>query len=166
MHEFWRIMIVLAASTVGTMGIILQFGIEKRVILWALISSILCCGGYEITYLLGGDLFISSFVGSAISAAFSDVMAHYVKVPATVMIIPGIVPLVPGGKLYYTMLGAVSSDKAMYTENGKDALLIAAGLAMGIIAVTAVSKPVNEWLSERRLRKAAEYSKNDTDSEK
>jgi uncharacterized membrane protein YjjB (DUF3815 family) len=166
MHEFWRIMIVLAASTVGTMGIILQFGIEKRVILWALISSILCCGGYEITYLLGGDLFISSFVGSAISAAFSDVMAHYVKVPATVMIIPGIVPLVPGGKLYYTMLGAVSSDKAMYAENGKDALLIAAGLAMGIIAVTAVSKPVNEWLSERRLRKAAEYSKNDTDSEK
>lgn len=160
MQEFWRIMIVLAASTVGTMGIILQFGIEKKVIFWALISSILCCGGYELVYLCGGGLFLSSLVGSALSAAFSDVMAHYVKVPATVMIIPGIVPLVPGGKLYYTMLGAVSSDMAMFSENGRGALLIAAGLAMGIIAVTAVSKPVNEWISERKLRKAADDSKN------
>ena len=67
------------------------------------------------------------------------------------MIIPGIIILVPGGKLYYTMLGAVSSDMAMFSQYGKEALLVASGLALGIIAVTAISRPINALLN-RMLR--------------
>ena len=151
----WGIAVILLASTVGTMGIILQFGIEKRVFLWALIASILCCGAYEVTARLGGDFFVASFVASVVAAAYSDLMAHLVKVPATVMIIPAIVPLVPGGRLYYTMLGAVREDMSLFYDNGKAALLIAAGLAIGIIAVTAVSRPLNAKiaeLSQRRIK--------------
>ena len=155
--EPWGLAVILIASTVGTMGIILQFGIEKRVILWALISSILCCAAYELSYKLFDDmvggLFLASMVASAVAAAYSDVMAHLVKVPATVLIIPAIVPLVPGGKLYYTMYGAVSSDMAKFSANGIDALQIAAGLAIGIIAVTAISRPINSWLGDRRQKR-------------
>ena len=146
--ESWGIAMILVASTVGTMGIILQFGIEKRVIVWALISSILCCAAYEISAMLGADFFLASFIASAVAAAYSDFMAHLVKVPATVMIIPGIVPLVPGGRLYYTMLGAVSENMTLFSENGTAALSIAAGLAMGIIAVTAISRPLNAKIAE------------------
>ena len=148
----WGIAMILVASTVGTMGIILQFGIEKRVIIWALISSILCCATYEMLFEAGWGLFMSSFIASAVAAAYSDVMAHIVKVPATVLIIPAIVPLVPGGKLYYTMYGAVSSDMVKFSSNGIDALKIAAGLAIGVIAVTAISRPVNAWIGERRSK--------------
>ena len=91
----WEVAIILIASTVGTMGIILQFGIEKRVILLALLSSLLCCAAYEISFRLGCGFFVSSLIASAVAAAYSDFMAHMVKVPATVMIIPAIVPLVP-----------------------------------------------------------------------
>lgn len=146
--ESWGIAMILVASTVGTMGIILQFGIEKRIILWALISSILCCAAYEISAMLGGGMFLSSLIASAVAAAYSDLMAHIVKVPATVMIIPGIVPLVPGGRLYYTMLGAVSENMSLFSENGTAALQIAAGLAIGIIAVTAISRPLNAKIAE------------------
>ena len=155
--EPWGLAVILVASTIGTMGIILQFGIEKRVIVWALISSILCCAAYELSYKLfdgmTGSLFLASLVASAVAAAYSDVMAHFVKVPATVLIIPAIVPLVPGGKLYYTMYGAVSSDMAKFSANGLDALQIAAGLAIGIIAVTAVSRPINLWLGEKKQKR-------------
>ena len=155
--EPWGLAVILVASTIGTMGIILQFGIEKRVIVWALISSILCCAAYELSYKLfddmAGSLFLASLVASAVAAAYSDVMAHFVKVPATVLIIPAIVPLVPGGKLYYTMYGAVSSDMAKFSANGLDALQIAAGLAIGIIAVTAVSRPINLWLGEKKQKR-------------
>ena len=68
------------------------------------------------------------------------------------MIIPGIVPLVPGGRLFYTMLGAVSENMVQFSENGSAALQIAAGLAIGIIAVTAISRPVNSKLAELHLR--------------
>ncbi len=145
--------VVLIASTVGTMGIILQFGIEKRIIIWALIASVLCCAAYEVSFRLGSGFFLSSLIASAVAAAYSDFMAHMVKVPATVMIIPAIVPLVPGGRLYYTMLGAVSEDMELFSYNGSTALQIAAGLAMGIIAVTAVSRPLNLRIAEFNQRK-------------
>ena len=148
--ELLRILVVLVSSTIATMGIIMMFGIEKRVLLWALLSSVLCCGGYEFTLLMGGGLLWACLVGSALSAAYSDAMAHWLKVPATVLIIPGIVPLVPGGKLYYTMLAAVSSDPETFSLRGKEALLMAAGLAIGVIAVTAVARPVNAKLAELR----------------
>ena len=48
----------------------------------------------------------------------------------------------------YTMLGAVNSDIAMFSEKGKGVLLIAAGLAVGVIAVTAISRPINAKLGE------------------
>ena len=153
MDEIIRIAIILAASTVGTMGIILQFGIEKRAIVWALISSIFCCAAYEIAYLFGCGFFLSSLIASGVAAAYSDVVAHLLKVPATVMIIPGIVPLVPGSRLYYTMLGAVNSDMQSFYENGTAALQMSAGLAIGIIAVTAVSRPLNQKIAEIRQKK-------------
>ena len=147
--------VLLLSSTVATMGIAIMFGVEKRVLVWALLSALLCCLGYEVTLMLGGGLLIASMVGSALAAAYSDVMAHWLKTPATVLIIPGIVPLVPGGKLYYTMLGAVSSDMALFSQNGKEALLCAAGLTIGIVAVTAVSRPLNRKLAEYRSEKSA-----------
>lgn len=148
----WNIAIVLIASTVGTMGIILQFGIEKRVIIFALISSILCCAAYEISLELGCGLFAASLIASAVSAAYSDFFAHFVKVPATVLIIPAIVPLVPGGSLYYTMYCALNSDMDGFASYGINALKIAAGLAIGVILVTAVSRPINAYLAERKIK--------------
>lgn len=142
--------VLMLSAVVATMGIAIMFGIEKRVLFWALPSALLCCLGYEITLMLGGSLIVASMVGSALSAAYSDAMAHWLKTPATVLIIPGIVPLVPGGKLYYTMLGAVSSDMEMFSQNGKEALLCAAGLTIGIVAVTAISRPLNRRLAEYR----------------
>ncbi len=147
--------VLLLSSTVATMGIAIMFGVEKRVLFWALLSALLCCLGYEVTLMLGGGLLVASMVGSALAAAYSDVMAHWLKTPATVLISPGIVPLVPGGKLYYTMLGAVSSDMALFSQNGKEALLCAAGLTIGIVAVTAVSRPLNRKLAEYRSERSA-----------
>lgn len=155
----WEIAVILIASTVGTMGIILQFGIEKRIILWALIASILCCAAYEAAYRLNCGFFISAFIASAVAAAYSDLMAHKVKVPATVMIIPAIVPLVPGGRLYYTMLGAVNGNMNGFYNNGKIALMVAAGIAIGIIAVTAISRPLNAKIAEINQKKALKNRK-------
>ena len=146
----WPISVILIASTVATMGMILQFGIEKRVIIWALISSILCCAAYEASLELGCGLFVASLIASAVAAAYSDFFAHFVKVPATVLIIPAIVPLVPGGSLYYTMYCAVNSDMGNFASYGLNALKIAVGLAIGVILVTAISRPINAYLAEKK----------------
>lgn len=153
MGEILRIVVVLVSSTIATMGIIMMYGIDKKVLAWALVSALLSCAGYELSMLCGLGLFLANAIGSALAAAYSDIMAHFLKVPATVMIITGIVPLVPGGRLYYTMLGAVRSDMQMFSENGKSVLLIAAGIAIGLIAVTAVSRPLNARINQQKNKK-------------
>lgn len=139
--------LIMLAAMIGTLGIAFAFNVEKRVIGWVLLASFLCCVAYDTTMALGGGLFIASLIGSSVTTLYSYVMARVIKTPVTIMIIPGIIILVPGGKLYYTMLGAVSSDMAMFSQYGKEALLVASGLAIGIIAVTAISRPINALLN-------------------
>lgn len=139
--------LVMIAAMIGTLGIAFAFGVEKRSIGWVMLASFLCCVAYDTTVALGGGLFVASILGSSVTTLYSYVMARVIKTPVTVMIIPGIIILVPGGKLYYTMLGAVSSDMEMFAKHGKEALLVASGLALGIIAVTAISRPINAMLN-------------------
>ncbi|MBE6685044.1 MAG: threonine/serine exporter [Ruminococcaceae bacterium] len=146
-EEIIRGALTMVWAMIGTLGIALIFNVEKRVIGWVLLASFLCCVAYDTAMALGGGLFIASLIGSSVTTLYSYVMARVIKTPVTVMIIPGIIILVPGGMLYYTMLGAVSSDMAMFSKYGKEALLVASGLALGIIAVTAISRPINALLN-------------------
>ena len=148
MNDGWRILIVVISGLVGSLGFALIFGVNKKHLLFALVPSLLSCLAFELVVLSGAGLFVAAFVGAALAASYSDIMAHRIKTPATIMIIIGIIPLVPGAKLYYTMEGIVRNDLAQITKFGEEALMIAAGIAVGIIAVTAISRPINAKISE------------------
>ncbi len=148
-----RISVLLIATIVCSTGFSLIYGLRKKLIIYAVLSSLISCLAYEVAYLLGCGLFLSAMIASGLTAAYSDTMAHRIKVPATMMIIVGILPLVPGAKLYYTMLGAVQEDMEMFYSSGEAALLLAAGLAVGIVAVTAVSRPINAKLANINSKK-------------
>lgn len=160
-EQIIRIAIVVASGVIGSVGFALIFGVAKKHFVFAIISSLLSCLAFELVFALGGGMFVSAAVGAGLTAAYSDIMAHKIKAPATVMIIIGIIPLVPGARLYYTMLGIVRDDMQMFSQNGESALLIAAGIAVGIIVVTAISKPINAKLSElsHKNKKIKEKSK-------
>ena len=49
---------------------------------------------------------------------------------------PAIISLVPGGFLYYSMVGLVTGDSAEAWRNANATLLTALGIAMGILIVS------------------------------
>ncbi len=151
--EILRISIILLSTVVCCTGFSFVYGLRRSHIVFAVISALISCLTYELAYLFGCGLLLSALIASALAAAYSDILAHKIKVPATMMIIVGILPLVPGARIYYTMLGIVQDDTDMFYSNGEAALLIAAGLALGIIAVTAISRPINAKLSELHNKK-------------
>ena len=158
-NEIIRISMLILATLVGSAGFALVFGVEKKHFLWAILSSVICCVTYEIAFLIGCGMFVSAFIGAGFSAAYSDIMAHKLKVPATMMIIIGILPLVPGSKLYYTMLSVVQNDVLGFKKNATAALWLAAGIAVGIITVTAISRPINTKISELNSKKISAKDK-------
>ncbi len=149
-NELLRIAIILISTFVCCSGFSMIYGLRGKHVLFAVLSSLISCLAYELAYLSGLGLLLSAMIASALAAAYSDIMAHKLKVPATMMIIVGILPLVPGARLYYTMLGIVREDSVMFYSNGEAALLLAAGLAIGIIAVTALSKPINALIQQKK----------------
>ena len=77
------------------------------------------------------------------ATVYAEVMARAVKAPATPILACSIIPLVPGGKLYYTTYYFVTSDMEKFDTTLGETLQIAAGLAVGIICVSVIVHEIN-----------------------
>ncbi len=101
-----------------------------------------CLGGSLgwLVYLLLGwqsDVY-AYFVATIVIALYSEVMARVCRVPVTLFLTTGILPLVPGAGMYYTMKYCASGDMAMFMETGVHTLALAGAIALGIVLVTSL----------------------------
>ena len=124
----------LLSAFVGSMGFALIFGMRRRYLFAASLGALLGWGVFLLTDWLLGNSFLSSLAAAAFALTYSEVMAKALKTPATLFVIPAIVPLVPGGSLFYTMSYAVHRDlenaRLFGTRTGESALAIAAGISI------------------------------------
>ena len=80
----------------------------------------------------------SLLLGAAVAALLAELLARWYHKPVTMFLVPGIIPLVPGGRAYVTMLHFLQGD----ATNGLNALLetvFAAGaIAVGMILISSI----------------------------
>jgi len=65
-------------------------------------------------------------------------MARILKTPVTVFLITGIIPLVPGGNLYYTMNYVLAKQWHLSSLYGQKTILIAIAVAAGIMIASSI----------------------------
>lgn len=87
----------------------------------------------------GWSLILSNAVAALAAAVYGEIMARLQKAPVSIYSIPSIIPLVPGGSLYYTMAALMNGDQAEFMSRGSDTLMIALGIAIGIISVSVIA---------------------------
>jgi uncharacterized membrane protein YjjB (DUF3815 family) len=85
----------------------------------------------------------SLFFASITLGIFSEIMARVLKTPVTTFIVPALIPLVPGGGMYYTMLESVQGNIYTSLETGLQTLSNAGALAVGIVFVSSISRIIN-----------------------
>ena len=66
------------------------------------------------------------------------------KSPTTTFLMTALVPLIPGGGLYYTMTNAISGDVIGFIERGLKTISLAVALALGVIVVTVMMNIINK----------------------
>lgn len=76
--------------------------------------------------------FLQSFAASAATAVWSEVLARVKKTPAQQYLIIGLIPLVPGGTLYYAMSALVRQDWAQAQFYGYRVSAFVLGIAAGV----------------------------------
>ena len=126
------------SGLIGTVGYTLINRMRLRRIALASLGGALSVIAWFICLYFTNNEFISNLAGALVVTVYSEIMARVCKAPATIYLVPGIIPLVPGGRLYYTMSALVSSDMEGFRANGFRTVEIALGIAVGIVLVSTI----------------------------
>jgi uncharacterized membrane protein YjjB (DUF3815 family) len=129
-------------SFLSTIGFAVLFGIPKNSIFKSGIAGALGWVTFYIISINFNSHISGTFFAAIAVGILGELLARYYKKPATVYIIPGIVPLVPGAGMYYTMLALVRKDFYVAISKGTETFFIAAAISLGIIISTSLSRSI------------------------
>ncbi len=128
---------VLVAFAVSTAFSVL-FGVRGRHIVFAGAAGALA----YLVYLLAAPLGVlpQFLVYGAVAALAAEVFARLLKAPATLYLAAGLVPIVPGGQLYESVLLALSGSPTQSAWMLYDTLLQVGAIAVGLMLVASLLK--------------------------
>ena len=139
-----EIAIRVLAAALGTLGFGVLFNIRGKKLLVGALGGMFAWLLFE---LLGGVVQnepIRYFIVSAAASVYAEIFARLMKTPRTTFWIVNLIPLIPGGSLYYTMSSAVGSDFELFMQRGMYTLELAAALSLGIVTVAALSRIIKK----------------------
>ncbi len=133
----WKNIIQVLMAGVGTLGFTLFFLYTKtcgRINFWrtSFLDNLSCYLPHYRKYILG------NMIASMIVCLWSELMARKLKAPTNIFMIPGIIPLLPGGTLYYTMEAMLQRNKKVFVQKGIETVMITVGIVAGIVAVSVI----------------------------
>ena len=152
--------------------------------LWAFLSSLVFCGIFNVkdkkiifisalggglgwlAYLLAAPMesvVMQNLVAAITVALFSEFMSRIFKTPSTVFLVVGVLPMVPGGGIYYTMEYGVQGNTEMFINKGLETIAVAGAIAIGVSIASAIFRfyayMQNQQL-EQRTKMVIRYDRN------
>lgn len=124
----------------ATTGFAILFHVPKKEILPAGIVGAVGWLVYMYCNLDGNGVLIGCFMGACVVGLIADIFSRIFKEAATVFIIPGILPLVPGAGMYYTTLYFINGELEMAATRGTETLLMAGSISLGLLVIGAIFK--------------------------
>lgn len=90
-----------------------------------------------------------------VATTLSELCARALKAPAAIFLIIGIIPLVPGGGLYYAMDQLLSGNFARFAQQGLRTAAYAGAIAVGVSLVSSLARIVlrKRWPPRQRQAK-------------
>ena len=126
-------------SFLATVGFSIFFNSPKKSLLPAGIIGAIGWTVYIILFNFTKNSILSNVLAATLISLLSEILARKMKFPA-IIVIPGILPLIPGLGLYNTMLSLVEGSYSNAISIGTDALFVSASIAMGVLLITSLVK--------------------------
>lgn len=134
-----RTLIDILMAFLGAYGFGMVFNIHHtRRLFWTGVGGSVGWIVYLLVLHQSGSVFLAMFSATAIIVFLSEVLARAIKVPIIMLMVPMLIPLIPGGGLYYTMGALVAGDSAAAAANAYSLATQAGAIAVGIIVMTSV----------------------------
>ena len=143
----------IITAFLGTLGFTVVFRSKKQHIFQIAFGGALSWIAYLVCNLFVSSESVCYFVASAVVGIYSEIFARILKTPTTNIFAVAVLPLIPGGSLYYTVRYAVNGDWDDFFIKGDSTFKIALAIALGIISVQAVFKIIINLKSKYILQK-------------
>ncbi len=141
------IQIIMAFA--GSYGFALMFNVKRGHIIYAAVNGMLSWALYLIVQHVVGDILIASTAASLFASIYAQIAARIRMAPATQFMIIGLIPLIPGAPLYYSLYYTFVSDMNLARQYGLNTLKYAFGIVIGISLVWASFHVANKILHRR-----------------
>ena len=138
---------------VSCLGFGVLFNVQKRTLFLAAVN-----GAIGWTILLVLDIPQVSYIFANLFAALvvgllAELFAIIQKTPATAFIVIGVIPLVPGFRMYRSMLFFVRGEIDKGIAEGVHSCFMAVAIAVGIILATSITRIVRQSFKEYKKKK-------------
>lgn len=120
------------------------FNVEKRTLLLAAVNGsigwtiVTAFDNTQVSYIF------ANLLAALIVGILAEIFAIVKKTPATGFIVIGVIPLVPGFRVYRSMLYFVRGELEKGVTEGVRACFMAIAIAVGIILATSVTRMVRQ----------------------
>lgn len=125
-------------SLIASIAFGVQFNIKLRHMIMAGIGGTLTQFIFLAFELSGTAEMLCYFFSAVAVSMYSEIMARRLHVPVNMYLVVGIIPLVPGGYIYNTMITLIGGDVESFSHQFAETVGIAGSIAMGVFAVSAL----------------------------
>ncbi len=136
----WLLPGILAFA--ATAGFAILFNVPRRSLLACGLTGL---GGYlarQVALAAGLSPTAAAFIGAACVGLLSEVFAYYFRLPATVFIVTGFIPLVPGVAAARAMFQFLSGNYGTGATYALDAARLTGAIAAGIGGLGAAARAI------------------------
>ena len=140
MNIYWMKALEVLMGGIGTVGFAILFNIRGKKMIAACAGGVLSWGIFVLLEPLTPSEPIRYFVVAVLVSLYSEWMARVLKTPTTTFLMTSLIPLVPGGALYYTMSAMLAGNWDIFRAKGSSAVSLAVALALGIVLTAALTK--------------------------
>ena len=144
------ILVECLVCALGCFAFSFLFNVHGKGIALCILGGVFCWLGYCFVERLGGSDGMATFIASFVIAIYSEVMARIRKCPAIGYLVMGLLPLIPGASLYYTMNYAVRGNMNMFSIQGMKTIELAGLMAAGVLLV---STTMRMWFVWKQLKR-------------
>lgn len=134
-----------------TIGFAVLFNIPRKAIVYSGIAGAIGWAVYLYFESTVASPIFASFAGAFMVGIMGEVFARFKKKPATIFVVPGIIPLVPGYSLYYAMLQILEKDYKEAMSVGFEAILVAIAIASAVITSTSIGRMIKRYMAARGM---------------
>lgn len=149
--DIWIIIKTIMAFF-GSLAFGIIFNMKPRHLLAAAAGGMLDWIIYYILHVIMGGIFFPTLCASFFAVLYGELLARIRHCPANLYVITSLIPLIPGGSLYYMMSNAVQKQWTTSKAYGVELIMYAFGLAAGICLMSALLELIRQLVSRSMKR--------------